>query len=81
MYSILRNDQLRRQFAADARTLLTTQVLSLLPALAITQIFFHWKSFLLEFAGFLAVWFVIDWIVASLGKAIGRGAAPKGKGG
>jgi len=65
MYSMLRNDKLRQQLAADARTLLTTQALSLLPALLITQIFYHWKSFLLEFVGFLATWFVIDLVVST----------------
>ena len=47
MYSLLRNEPLRKQFAADARTLLTTQALTLLPALLITHLFYHWKSFLL----------------------------------
>jgi hypothetical protein len=60
MYSLLRNEPLRRQIASDARTLLTTQALTLLPALLITQLFYHWKSFLLEFGGFLVTWFVID---------------------
>jgi hypothetical protein len=69
MYSILRNDALRNQLAAQARMLLTTQGLSLVPALLITQFFFHWKSFLLEFAGFLAVWFVIDLIVSVVRNA------------
>ena len=54
MYSLLRNEPLRKQFAADAKTLLTTQALTLLPALLITQLFYHWKSFLLEFGGFHA---------------------------
>jgi hypothetical protein len=64
MYSLIRNEPLRRQLAADAKSLLTTQALTLLPALLITQMFYHWKSFLLEFVGFLATWFVIDFVVS-----------------
>ena len=66
MYSLLRNAEIRRQLAADARALLTSQALSLLPALAVTQLFFHWKSFLLEFGGFLVVWFVLDMVVTTI---------------
>lgn len=60
MYSLLRHEPLRRQLAADARTLLTTQAVSLGPALLIANFFYHWKSFLLEFGGFLVTWLVID---------------------
>lgn len=70
MYSILRNDALRKQFAASARTLATSQALSLFPALLITQLFYHWKSFLLEFVGFLVTWFVIDFVVTTLRNAL-----------
>ena len=66
MYSLLRNAPLGKHLAAEARTLLTTQALTLLPALMITQLFYHWKSFLLEFVGFLATWFVIDVVVTTL---------------
>ena len=66
MYSLLRNEPLRKQVAADAKTILTTQALTLLPALLITQLFYHWKSFLLEFLGFLVTWLVIDFVVSSL---------------
>jgi hypothetical protein len=44
---------------------LTTQALTLLPALLITQLFYHWKSFLLEFGGFLVTWGIIDFIVTT----------------
>lgn len=71
MYSILRNGALRRQFAANARALVTTQALSFFPALLITQLFYHWKSFLLEFAGFLVTWFVIDLVVTTARDAFG----------
>jgi hypothetical protein len=66
MYSLLRNESLRKQFAADARALLATQALTLLPALLITQLFYHWKSFLLEFVGFLVTWLVIDFAVTTV---------------
>jgi hypothetical protein len=65
MYSLIRNEPLRRQLAADAKSLLTTQAVTLLPALLITQLFYHWKSFLLEFIGFLVTWFVIDFVVST----------------
>lgn len=65
MYSLLRNKPLRKQFTADARTLLTTQALTLLPALLTTHLFYHWKSFLLEFGGFLLTWLVIDFVVTT----------------
>ncbi|WP_269585811.1 hypothetical protein [Roseibium sp. Sym1] len=80
MYSIFRNDGLRKQFAADAKTLVTTQVFSLFPALIVTQLFFHWKSFLLEFVGFLVTWFVIDLLVSLL-RATLTGSAKAGPGG
>lgn len=77
MYSLLRNEALRRQFAADAKTLLATQAVTLLPALLITQLFYHWKSFLLEFGGFLVTWFVIDFVVTTALDAVrGRKSAP-----
>ena len=66
MYSLLRNEPLRKQVASDAKAILTTQALTLLPALLITQLFYHWKSFLLEFAGFLVTWLVIDFVVSAL---------------
>jgi hypothetical protein len=65
MYSLLRNKPLRKEIATQARSLLTTQALTLLPALLITHLFFHWKSFLLEFGGFLVTWFVIDFVLTT----------------
>ena len=66
MYSLLRNEGLRKELGRQAKTVLTTQAVSLLPALVITQLYFHWKSFLLEFLGFLAVWFVIDLVLTTV---------------
>jgi hypothetical protein len=63
---LLRNEPLRKQVAADAKTILTTQALTLLPALLITQLFYHWKSFLLELGGFLVTWLVIDFVVTTV---------------
>jgi hypothetical protein len=63
---LLRNEPLRKQFAADARILLKTQAVTLLPALLITHFFYHWKSFLLEFGGFLGTWLVIDLVVTTV---------------
>ena len=66
MYSLLRNEGLRKEIGRQAKTVLTTQAASLLPALVITQLYFHWKSFLLEFLGFLAVWFAIDLVLTTV---------------
>ena len=75
MYSLMRNEGLRKEIASQARTLITTQAASLLPALVITQLYFHWKSFLLEFVGFLAVWFAID-LVLTLVLGLFRRSSP-----
>ena len=70
MYSLMRNQALRRQLAADARALLITQAVSLIPALLIANAFFHWKSFLLEFGGFLVTWLVIDFVVTTVRELV-----------
>ncbi|MGD9879659.1 MAG: hypothetical protein AB7F22_19955 [Reyranella sp.] len=74
MYSLLRNKPLRNELASQARPLLASQALSLLPALVITNFFYHWKSFLLEFGGFLVTWLVIDLIVTTVRDLV-RGRA------
>ena len=66
MYSLLRNEGLRKELGRQAKTVLTAQAASLLPALVLTQVYFHWKSFLLEFLGFLAVWFAIDLVLTTV---------------
>lgn len=78
MYSLLRDEGVRKQLMANARTLLTTQAVSLLPALLITQLFYHWKSFLLEFGGFLVTWFVLDFLVTTVRELWGRRSASPG---
>lgn len=74
MYSLIRNEPLRKELARQAGTLLTTQAVSLVPALLITNFFYHWKSFLLEFGGFLVTWLVIDFIVATARDLVGGGS-------
>lgn len=79
MYSLLRDEGVRKQLMANARTLVTTQAVSLLPALLITQLFYHWKSFLLEFGGFLVTWFVLDFLVTTVRDLWGRRSASSGR--
>jgi hypothetical protein len=43
---------------------LTQQIFAFVPALAITELFYHFHSFSLEFVGFLTTWFVLDLLVA-----------------
>jgi hypothetical protein len=79
MYSLMRNEGFRKQLMANARTLLTTQAVSLLPALLITQLFYHWKSFLLEFGGFLVTWFVLDFLVTAVRDLWSRRSTSPGR--
>jgi hypothetical protein len=46
------------------RRSLKQQIFAFAPALAITELFYHFHSFSLEFVGFLATWFVLDLIIA-----------------
>jgi hypothetical protein len=66
MYSIIRNRPLRRSLMSDAWMAIAVQPLSFAAALATTHLFYHWKSFLLEFVGFAATWFVIDFVLTTL---------------
>lgn len=52
MYELIRTSSLK--------SLLTVQAPPLLIAFTIASLFFKWKSFALECAGFLALWFVLD---------------------
>jgi hypothetical protein len=79
MYNLIRNEPLRKELARQAGSLLTTQAMSLIPALLITNFFYHWKSFLLEFGGFLVTWFVIDFIVTTVRDLVGGGSRAKGR--
>jgi hypothetical protein len=49
-----------------------------LAALAVAEIFFKWKSFTLECAGFLVTWFAISWawsLVLGSERALATGKA------
>jgi len=53
------------------RELLYRQAPTLLGALAIAEIFYKWHSFLLETAGFLLTWLVLDAVAGVIAKLIG----------
>jgi hypothetical protein len=53
------------------RELLYRQAPTLLGALAIAEIFYKWHSFLLEAAGFLLTWLVLDAVAGVIAKLIG----------
>lgn len=57
------------------RELLYRQAPTLFGALAIAEMFYKWHSFLLEAAGFLLTWLVLDAVFGIVGKAIGGAAA------
>ena len=60
-----------------ARQLLLRHAPTLIGALAIAEMFFKWKSFLLEAGGFLVTWYLLDLVVSMVEKALGKGdAAP-----
>lgn len=52
MYSLIAHTPLRQLLVRHAPTLVG--------ALAIAEMFYKWHSFLLEAAGFLVTWFVLD---------------------
>jgi hypothetical protein len=52
MYSLIARTPLRQLMVRHAPTLVG--------ALAIAEMFYKWHSFLLEAAGFLVTWFVLD---------------------
>jgi hypothetical protein len=53
------------------RELLYRQAPTLFGALVIAEILYKWHSFLLEAAGFLLTWLVLDAVFGVIGKAIG----------
>ena len=55
-----------------ARQLLARQAPTLTGALVIAEMFYKWHSFLLEAAGFLLTWFLLDAIVSYLARLLGR---------
>jgi len=54
MYQLFRGRSLR--------AILTDALPPLVLALLIAELFFKWRSFTLECAGFLATWFILDWL-------------------
>ena len=61
MYTLIRSNKIR--------SLLWQEGLPLGVAFLIAELFFKWRSFALECAGFLATWTVLSWL---LGTAVGR---------
>ena len=59
--------------------LLYRQAPSLIGALVIAELFYKWHSFLLETAGFLATWFVLDALAGWIARLVGVRAAETGK--
>ncbi|MET0529459.1 MAG: hypothetical protein ABW003_14180 [Microvirga sp.] len=54
----------------ELRELLYRQAPTLVGALAIAELFYKWHSFLLETAGFLLTWFVLDAAAALIARAM-----------
>ena len=67
MYSLMRSMSLR--------SLLVEQLPVLLLSMIIAEVFFKFHSFTLETVAFLATWFLIDFVVQSVLRAIAKRAA------
>lgn len=57
------------------RQLLLRHAPTLLGALAIAEMFYKWKSFLLEAGGFLVTWFILDAAVSLAERLLHRDPA------
>lgn len=55
------------------RELLLRHAPTLIGALAIAEMFYKWKSFLLEAGGFLVTWYLLDAAVSWAERRLGRG--------
>lgn len=55
------------------RQLLLRHAPTLIGALAIAEMFFKWRSFLLEAAGFLVTWYLLDAAVSHVERRFGKG--------
>lgn len=53
-----------------ARQLLVRHAPTLVGALAIAEMFYKWKSFLLEAAGFLVTWYLLDAAVSYVERKV-----------
>ena len=72
MYSLLRQ--------LPARSLLFVQTPSFLIAFLLAELFYKWHSFTLECIGFLATWFVLDFLFTQVMRLVqGDKAAAGGK--
>jgi hypothetical protein len=62
------------------RQLLLRHAPTLIGALAIAEMFFKWKSFLLEAGGFLVTWYLLDAAVSLVERLLrrDRSAGPPG---
>jgi len=49
--------------------LLSTQAPALIISFVIASLYFKWKSFALECLGFLALWFVLDYLFTTVRSA------------
>ena len=56
------------------RQLLTRQAPALAGSLVIAELFYKFGSFTLECLGFLVTWFVLDAILAGIGRTLARPA-------
>ena len=56
-----------------ARQLLVRHAPTLVGALAIAEMFYKWRSFLLEAAGFLVTWYLLDAAVSWVERKLGKG--------
>jgi hypothetical protein len=56
----------------STRQLLVRHAPTLVGALAIAEMFYKWRSFLLEAAGFLVTWYLLDALVAFLERRFAR---------
>ena len=71
MYQLLRGRSLK--------AILTDALPPLALAFLIAELFFKWGSFTLECAGFLVVWFVLDWAWSKLLARRSENAAPSAR--
>ena len=67
MYSLMRSMSLR--------SLLVEQLPVLLLSMIIPEVFYKFHSFTLETIAFLATWFVLDFIVQSVRRALAKRTA------
>jgi hypothetical protein len=62
------------------RQLLVRHAPTLVGALAIAEMFYKWRSFLLEAAGFLVTWYLLDALVSFIERRLGHDPTAAGGG-